>query len=138
MPKISQENKDEVLEFVEQILTLIPPEAFITETYFMIKKKIDEYSKGIIKEIEFKAFMEEIKKLVENSIEDYDESYISIDEWTIEVAAGDRLLRDGLEEYRESIVSLLAMEGYSTLIEEELIKIYEANKKLVATQYVST
>jgi hypothetical protein len=124
---------------MEKITGLIPEEAFVTETYIIIKEKVYEFLEDKIDEASFKKFIYDIKKIVQTSRQDYEESYISSREWTLEVVAGDRLLREGFYGYEKGLDFLEAccMSKEKEELDRGIDMIYNGNKKLITNQYLA-
>jgi hypothetical protein len=130
---------DETEELIRRMESSMKEEDFITETFVMIYEKTIEFFEGKIDEHEFKNVLNKVKISLQNARKNYEESYISPEEWTVEVAAGDRLFMEGINEFEEGLHFL---ESHSVTREEEKInedirKIYEANKKLVMNQHLA-
>ncbi len=135
----SLDKTDDVTELICMITEYTKDEDFITENYLFLEESLFEYMKDEIHEKDMRNILEKMKESVVKTKKEYEKTCIYPDEWTVEVAAGDRLLTEGINCYEESLNFIdKHLSGKDEIkLNEGLVGIYEANKKLVLNQHLT-
>ncbi len=127
-------------QIIDGVIKKIPEEEFSGGNYGIIKNMIQQFLKGDIGKEKVNEVLVNMLRWSKKCKKEYNDStYITDKEWTLETYIGDKFLLEGIEDWEKGLASLYKnyFLGDEKLIDEALDTLYNANRKVLITQYLA-